>query len=263
MTQRLEIGEARFSRAAMRAAIPEFLELHARRPIAHNEGGMRAPHLFAAWFMVKNLRPTHIVESGVFKGQGTWLLEHAAPEAELFCIDPNPSTITYRSPRATYSTADFGTRDWNLPRETTLLFFDDHQNALERVRQAHALGFSELIFEDNYPIGQGDCYSLKKALMGEEPAEQGIGGIWRRFSGKREPAAAYLERMLAAYLEFPPVVKASVTRWGDAWSDERYPTPAPLFERAEDVDSIFAREATAYTWMCYARLRPEASGSAG
>jgi hypothetical protein len=43
---------APFDRQAMRDALPEFMALHARRPILDNQGGMRAPHLFATWFMV-------------------------------------------------------------------------------------------------------------------------------------------------------------------------------------------------------------------
>jgi hypothetical protein len=255
MKQRLSIGTPLFSREAMRAAIPEFLTVHARRPIRENAGGMLAPHLFATWFLVKHLNPTHIVESGVFKGQGTWLLEQAAPAAKFFCIEPNAAGIEYRSERATYFTRDFGELGWDIPRESTLLFFDDHQDALERVRQAQRLGFRDLIFEDNYPTGQGDCYSLKKALMGEEPKAAGPAAWFKRLTGTRESARAYLEETLANYDEFPPVVKTAATRWGDAWSDERYPTVPPLFENPSDTDPVFLKEAGAYTWMCHARLR--------
>ena len=261
MPQRIRaLGAAPFSRSQMKQKIPEFLRVFAERPIKDNHGGMRAPHLFATWFMVQALDPTHIVESGVFKGLGTWLLERAAPRARLYCIDPDPAARVYRSSRAAYFTRDFSELTWDLPRERTLLFFDDHQDALARVVLAERLGFVHLLFEDNYPVGQGDCYSLKKAFMGEPaPRAQGfVERVRRVFSGaspaEREPDR-YLERTLETYFEFPPVRRASTTRWGDAWTEERYPTPPALSEGAAEPDDPFVAEAQAYNWICYARLR--------
>ncbi|HEX6764107.1 MAG TPA: hypothetical protein VF103_01490 [Polyangiaceae bacterium] len=245
----------------MRSKLAEFRTVHARRPIADNLGGMRAPHLFATWFMVRALRPTHIVESGVFKGLGTWLLEQAAPTARLFCIEPNPAAIEYRSAHAEYFTRDFAETAWDLPRATTLIFFDDHQNAFERVRLARKLGFCHLIFEDNYPLGRGDCYSLKRALMGEPPPAprtllDRARRSFERIGNRDQDAVAFLEQALETYCEFPPVMKSATTRWGDAWDDERYPTPEPLLTRAEsEAEAVFENDADSYTWICYARIR--------
>lgn len=255
-----ELGTSPFSREAMKEALPEFLGLLGKLPISNNHGGMRAPHLFATWFMLRTLRPTHIVESGVFKGLGTWLLEQAAPEARLYCIDPNPEAIEYRSPRAEYFTRDFSELDWDLPRATTLLFFDDHQNALSRVALAERLGFSHLIFEDNYPRGKGDCYSLKQALMGEPaPQPRGLGAralqiLTGASAADRDPAR-YLESVVETYAEFPPVRRPPTTRWGDAWTDALYPTPEPLFDGLGGSDDPFTAYAQDYTWICYARLK--------
>lgn len=265
MGQRLRaIGSSPFRREAMLAALPEFLELHARLPIENNHGGMRAPHLFGAWFMLRELRPTHVVESGVFKGLGTWLIEQAAPAARIFSIDPDLSQREYRSERATYETRDFSATSWELPRETTVLFFDDHQNALERVKLAEERGFQHLVFEDNYPAGHGDCYSLKRALMGEPPpADKSLAGrakaLLSGLGGSAESPEAYLERVLETYFEFPPVVRAARTRWDKPWDEEHYPTPAALLERpVTDAERAFEAHATSYTWICYARLRAAA-----
>jgi hypothetical protein len=166
----------------------------------------------------------------------------------------------YHSSRAAYFTRDFSELDWDLPRDTTLLFFDDHQDALARVVLAERLGFVHLVFEDNYPSGRGDCYSLKKAFMGEPaPRPQNLMARARHvFEGpspaEREPAR-YLERTLETYFEFPPVRRATTTRWADAWSDDRYPTPAALFDSAGEPSDPFVAEARDYTWICYARLR--------
>jgi hypothetical protein len=210
--------------------------------------------------MVRTLAPTHIVESGIFKGLGTWLLERAAPRAELYSIDPDPKSIVYRSTRARYFTRDFSELGLDLPRATTLLFFDDHQNALSRVELAREQRYLHLIFEDNYPAGRGDCYSLKQALMGVAPpapkgllerAKNALAGT----SPARKDAAGYLASMLDTYFEFPPVRRPPTTRWGDAWTDETYPTPAALLDAAPAPGDPFEADSRDYTWICYARLR--------
>lgn len=256
------LGTTPFSRSAMKARVPEFLALFAERPIKNERGGPSAPQLFATWFMVQTLRPAHIVESGVHDGLGTWLLERAAPEARLYCIDPAPLKLVYRSPHAEYLARDFAELEWALPRDNTLLYFDDHKDALGRIRDAERKNFVHVVFGENYPSGHGDSYSLKQAFMGEPArAPRGVVGRALQALGRSRPgeAARYLEAALETYFEFPPPRLAPVTRWGDAWSDERYPTSPPLFEDAGEPNDPFVLEAQAYTWTCYARLKRDSS----
>jgi FkbM family methyltransferase len=162
----LAFGQVPWTRAMMLGAMKEFAELYQRRPIQDNSGGMKSPHLFPIWFALRQLQPRFIVESGVWLGQGTWFFEQACPDAKLYCIDPELKRIRYRSSQATYLDRDFSQHDWSaLPAEQTVLFFDDHQNAYERIKTARWFGLRHLFFEDNYPPSQGDCYSLKKAFM--------------------------------------------------------------------------------------------------
>lgn len=219
-------------------SLEEFAELYKRKPIEDNHGGMKAPQMFAAWFMARKLEPKFIIESGVWFGQGTWFFERACPSAQLICIDPNIQRIQYKSKKAQYTTEDFSKVDWkqHLSCSDTLCFFDDHQNALERLKIATPMGFKHLMFEDNYPISQGDCVSLKTIL--EEGGEDSI------------IAKQYLD----CYYEFPPPVKGEVTRWGDPWTDEHYPTHPPLItERTEDFKDYYDGYEN-YTWICYARV---------
>jgi hypothetical protein len=229
------IGNVPWTREDMIGKLEEFAVLNEDRPIRDNIYGMRAPHMFLAWFVLQWFQPGHIIESGVAFGQGSWFFERACPEAQLHCIEPYVAVL-YRPGRATYYTKDFSLIDWDhLPKDGTVLFFDDHQDAFERVRQARQFGFVHLLIEDNYPVGQGDCYSLKKAF-------------------EREDHAEWLRQTLEVYQELPPVFVAERTRWGDAWSD--YSTPAPLLDTVEEGwQQIFWDEVEHYTWMCYAKVR--------
>ena len=64
-------------------SLDEFLEIYSERPIKNNHGGVLAPHAFGLWFMARELAPDIIIESGVWRGMTTWLLEKACPEKRL------------------------------------------------------------------------------------------------------------------------------------------------------------------------------------
>lgn len=270
------IGEVPWSRGDMIGKLAEFASLYEQRPIKDNAGGMLSPHMFLAWFALQALKPKAIIESGVFLGQGTWFFERACPDARLYCIDLNLARIQYRSDRAEYFDRDFSMIDWHrLPRDETLLFFDDHQDAYERVKTAKWFGFKQLIFEDNFPPSQGDCYSLKKVFMHSGflfapptywslraklkwQIAKRFGILADRYAGvaPNEFDALYLRQNLAIYYEFPPIFKSERTMWGDAWNVLNYPTPGALLSSVEEeYQGRFRDEATNYGWMCYARLK--------
>lgn len=267
-----EIGAPPWNREDIKRSIPEFIEVYEGRPIKDNHYGMGIIHMFATWFIVNQLRPKCIVESGVLKGQGTWLLEQSAPGAQLICIEPVQERIEYRAENAKYLVEDFSQHNWDeLDRENTLLFFDDHQNAFERLKLIDKLGFRNVIFEDNYSIRHGDCYSLKQVLMGGgfDPPKKYYGRrdkylkkvkrlINRKWVGYVPPNTEdrkYVQKTLQLYYEFPPVFKLEKTRWGDDWTDDIFPTQPPLYDTVDDQClQPFYDTAAGYTWICYCQL---------
>jgi hypothetical protein len=271
-TQATRIGTPEWTADDLRAAIPEFLAVYEQRPMRDNPGGMGPVHSFLTWFVVRWLKPATIIESGIWKGAGTWILEQASPSAQLICIDPDLERIEYRSPRATYLKEDFDVSDWSgLDKETTVVFFDDHQNAFERVKSASFWGFKHLIFEDNYPKGVGDCYSLKKALEGgghnPVPPRRSferklmdrlvrfLGGS--RYSGRVPSNLGHrcaLTSRVEVYEELPPVSHSESTRFGVPW--EAIPCSEALFEHdPHSAPEIFSGAELGYTYLCYLKLK--------
>jgi len=228
------IGSPLLSHDDIKLYLDEFLEAYNDRPIKDNQGGMASPHCFATWCMLKKISPNFVIESGVFKGQGTWLIEKALPGVKLFSIEPWLNRIEYTSNQAKYLSSDFSLIDWSkedIIPEQTVCFFDDHQDCPPRLLTANKFGFTKLIFEDNYPIGQGDCISLKHLLESNSPLS--------------------LRKQIKTYWEFPPVNLSSHVRWGDKWNDDLYPTQTPIFNSIELQYKIFSDEAQSYTWICY------------
>lgn len=261
-----------------RASVLEFCKLYRSRPIARNNLGMGFNHCFAAWFILRAMRPKVVVESGVWRGQSTWLIEQAVPDAEVIAIDPVPEARIYTSPRVRYETSDFSRLDWSQTDvANAVVFFDDHQNAYERLKDMLWLGFRHAIFEDNYPRGEGDFYSLRHLRAGfghphiqmspasataprerlkrwlVEPLLRRLGPAQKMIVPPSHADRANLARHLAAYEEFPAVVLAERNNWGGSWTGT-YEAVPPLFESQADVPGIEPDLDLSYCYIAYVGL---------
>jgi hypothetical protein len=244
----------KWTREDLLNSLDEFNELYEMRPIKDNNGGMKSPHMFPAWFVVKQLKPKYLIESGVWKGLGTWFFEKASPETKIISIDPSPNFRVYTSPNVKYQTQDFLQTDWSmLPKDETLIFFDDHQNFLQRLKHSQSLGFKRVMTEDNYPYQQGDCYTPKKILANRDYVIDLAGN--RTWYSKNDDDLKFFNENVTVYQEMPPIFKDEWTRWEEKW-DENYPTPEPLLNNLESLKyPLFFNEKKDYTWICYLELK--------
>ncbi|XP_028106432.1 uncharacterized protein LOC114305528 [Camellia sinensis] len=142
--------------------------------------GMGFDHSFGLWFIARWLKPDLMIESGAFKGHSTWVLRQAMPDKPIVSLSPrHPEKYLKKGPayvdgNCTYfagkNFVDFGSLDWQSvikkhgieDLNRVLVFFDDHQNELKRLKQALKAGFRHLVFEDNYDTGTGDHYSFRQ-----------------------------------------------------------------------------------------------------
>tara|TARA_B100000282_G_scaffold295225_1_gene274006 strand:- start:76 stop:819 length:744 start_codon:yes stop_codon:yes gene_type:complete len=240
----VSIGKHPFDLDDMIANLKEFHDIYQHRPIKNNSGGQLAAQLFYSWYVAKTMQPKYIIESGTYKGQGTWAFEQACPDAKILCLDPFPKEI-YKSPNAQYIKSDFTTVDWTeMPKDDCLAFFDDHQNALERIMQCKKDGFKYVMFEDNYPPGQGDCMSLKKALSQDEKHEI-LPGL---------STYDYLKNIIDVYYEMPPIFDIQTNRWGLPWNT--YGSNKPLLTNvSEQYHKVYYDDMSQYTWINYVELK--------
>jgi hypothetical protein len=115
------------------------------------------------------------------------------------------------------------------------------------------MGFRKAMFEDNYPVKRGDCYSLKKVF-----SEVGFTDKGKVIIPANKAHSRYTERNIATYTTFPPLFKNELTRWGDAWDMDNYPTSSAIYSDSDaDKYSILKEEAYGYTWICYVELNHE------
>ena len=220
--------------------IINFNILYKNRPIFDNLGGMKAPHMFWVYFILKKINPSIIIESGIFKGQSTWLIETLCPNSKIISIDPDLSKREFISQKADYRTKDFLEHDWleELGEEgckNTLAFIDDHQNNYLRLKHAYNNKISHIIFEDNYPTTHGDVLSLKKILSDIYHIID-VNGIQTSYPIPDNYKSEVLK--MCDYFECPPIyLHSKVTRWNDSF--EMHGCKTPIFNEYNEKLQLF------------------------
>lgn len=147
--------------------LSEFIEIYKNRPIVNNIGGMGFNHSFALYVILKKLNVSNIYESGIYKGHSTWLIENSLDKFNLVSIDINLGLREYISNNENIKYFEGDIEDLSfkdIDVKNTIVYFDDHTNVIERLKFLYSWGIKYAIFEDNYPVGQGDAYSVRKVL---------------------------------------------------------------------------------------------------
>lgn len=130
----------------------EFIGIWPGRPAGTNPGGMDIRPLFWLFVITKWLNPSLIVESGVWRGQSTWLLRQAGPAAQFLAFDLNLKRLLYRDRSIIFHENDWmETPVYNPDPDRGLIVFDDHVNQCRRLREAYERGFRRAVFDDNVP----------------------------------------------------------------------------------------------------------------
>ena len=265
--------------------LDNFIKIYTERPIRKNEFGMKFPHMFAFYFILKKINPEFVIESGVYKGQSTWLIEKVLPNAKILSIDIKLHLREYISKKAEYSDLDFKFHDLtNINPDKTLAFFDDHQNCLERLKECKWFGIKHVIFEDNYPSYKGDFYSLKQIISGsgykvnKSVFFERLKGIiiflkfqfsslfknrypfidHHRFRSNHvapnKTDLKYLNKNIDIYYEFPPIFQPEKNLAEDI-DFSAYETKKPLLTDEEEKKYKIAHdEKNSYNWLTYIKL---------
>lgn len=242
--------------------LEDFCEIYLNKPIKNNLGGMGFNHSYALFSIIKKLQPKLIIESGIWRGHSTYIIEKAAPDADIVSLDINLNHRRYISNKVSYYETDFNNIDWSKFKniDNSLCFFDDHQNSLDRLKEMKWWGFQRAVFEDNFPIDQGDSYSLKQIFEGVgHPSIQ----LSKDFKPKRKKdifKRKLEEKILMKYyfrqnmivkpneidkkglkfnlkriVEIPPVLTGKENIWGKKWEGS-YKKPDNLIKQENIIN---------------------------
>ncbi|MCW5732033.1 MAG: hypothetical protein KIT20_14825 [Alphaproteobacteria bacterium] len=205
--------------SALPGAVADFAELHERRPVRDNSGGMGFNGSLWLYLFARALRPELIVESGTWQGHSAWLMAEAAPEAELITFDIEHDNLLTRHPRVDYRLGDWAGHQV-VARARSMVFFDDHISHTRRLREAAKRGFRHCLFDDNVPANgvflTGDPPLPTLAMLHDPQMRPGMRIDWRY----REREFHYVASeddwtsaaLIEAYRPVPPLRPASPYR---------------------------------------------------
>ena len=256
----------------------DFSSLYKTRPIKNNKGGMLFTHMFYFYLILKNLKPELVIESGVYKGQSTWLIENTLPNSKIISIDIDLNKREYFSKKSEYRSLDFKYNEFkNLP-DNTLVFFDDHVDHVERIKQSNFFGIKNIVLEDNYPNDKGDFQTLKQISnnynFNHKPGFFSLVKTYYQFTNiiikkifspkynsnvdlnrinqrlrdasHNKETPVYLANLLETYYEFPPLIS-------DDQNNEMSKTP--ILQMAPENIAEYSNELLNYNFITYMKLK--------
>ena len=132
--------------------IEEFDNIFRKFKFKNLEGGFGYNNSLYLFIFIRLLKPSRVIESGVFKGFTTYIIDNATTDkTEIVCIEPNIDRIQYKSVKAQYFDKDIS--KINLEdNQNTLVFFDDHVPHINRIKLIREKKFKYVIFDDDVNI---------------------------------------------------------------------------------------------------------------
>ncbi len=154
-----------FNKNYLNNNLNDFLKIYKKRPIKYNRSGMKIEHCYALYCFLKKIKPKIIIESGIWKGQTTWLIKQILKKSIIYSIDINLSQreIIYKD--VNYLDKDITEYDWShIDKNNTVIIFDDHVCFSKRINFLIKNKFKKIIFDDNLPNGYIGYYTPKMII---------------------------------------------------------------------------------------------------
>jgi len=154
-----------------------FKNIYNHRPFKDNPGGLNFYGMYSLWYILNLLKPIYVIESGVWRGCSTWIVDNIDSIEKIICIDPlnetwYPNQMCYISEKAEYITQDFLQQDFkDIDLKKCVVIFDDHQDVLPRLLHCKELGIYNIIMDDNYKTTVGShitLYCLQHLIFDEK-----------------------------------------------------------------------------------------------
>jgi hypothetical protein len=218
---------------------------------SRNFGGMRSPDMFTLYLSLKNIKPNVIIESGVHNGFSTLLIRKTlGKDVKIICLDPkeisldgyvdkNINTIYYLG----NNFIDFSNLDLsNFENSKIFCFFDDHINALDRLKQCIEKKIMHIVFNDNYPINVGGFYSMEHYF-----------NKYNKFDSISDEERLNIDKYINIYHIFPNIFKCKI-KFNEGHADCKY-----IYENMNNVDAsnyyTFFKDKHRYTFNTYIELK--------
>jgi len=221
--------------------------------LSENNGGMKSPDMFTMYVMLKELEPDVVVESGVWKGQGTKIIREAVGEdCKIICLEPR-ILFGYQDDGDTEyhmgeNFKDFSELDLNEYKEEKIVaVFDDHINAVKRLEECKLKELDYAIFNDNYPLNCGSHVTLEHVINKDERFMKSVKNA--------EESIKKVKEMMKEYKIYPNIFPGQI-KTGEGYFDCESYFKEPF--KKEDVVEKYKplyEEKESYRWNTLVKLK--------
>ena len=121
--------------------------------VTNLQGGMGYNNGLVVFVFTRAVSPGMILESGVWRGFSTYILDQASSEQALIkCFDINLSRLEWRSSKAEYFEADITESKFDWLEERRLALFDDHVPHYTRLKYSLEHNIDFIILDDDVSV---------------------------------------------------------------------------------------------------------------
>ena len=130
--------------------VEEYCNSFINTPIRDLNSGFGFNEGLFLFCLIKIIKPTLIIESGIMKGFTTYLIDAASDKNCLIkCFDINIENIEYKSKKAEYNNFDITASPPDIKNHKVLAFWDDHTSQLDRLEFSLKNNIKFNIFDDD------------------------------------------------------------------------------------------------------------------
>ena len=124
-----------------------------KNPIYYNDGGNGYNNSLFFYIFLKNIKTCKlIIESGVWKGYMSYIIDQALKNSSKLKFDISFNKLIYKSAKSRYIENDINTFNFEKFKDSltsSVAFFDDHCSQLDRFLKCHNLKIPNMVFDDD------------------------------------------------------------------------------------------------------------------
>ena len=144
-----------FKKLKILSDIKNYDKIFKEKPISNLKGGMGYNNGLILFIIFSHYQPRVIVESGVWRGFTTYLIDKATvDDSKIYCFDVNLGRKEFHSEKATYYENDITHFDEIDLGDVDFAFFDDHVSIYERLKLCLKNKIQVVVVDDDVSLTQ-------------------------------------------------------------------------------------------------------------
>ena len=146
----LENIKLKYNSDELLSIINKFDEIYYQSPVKYLGSGIGYNQALILFILIKIIKPSDVIESGVMRGFTTYIIDQASKEdTKIHCFDISYEKLEFKSKKAVYIQKDIETQNVKLNGNNVLAYWDDHVSQVDRIQFSIKNNIKYNIFDDD------------------------------------------------------------------------------------------------------------------